>query len=478
MRVLLVQPRPRGGLGFKNVVCVEPLALEIVAGALPDHEVKILDMLDGRMPTAAVREFDPQAVGISCSFTVDTYYVLQLAQAFKRLNDRLFVFVGGHYASLNAAVFRGTAVDAVVVGEGETTVPALLTALENKQDLTTLPGLALNTAQGMHSTGRRPLQEHLDGVPAPRRDLVERYRQRYFLGFRRPLYTLETSRGCPYHCNFCSVWRFQRGRYRTMSAARVVKDLERLPAGDVFFTDDNFLADVPRAEAIARSLLEKKLPHHRYIMQARSDTIVSHPETVTRWRDIGLDRVFIGFEKINEQGLQGVNKHNSVANNEQALHLLQRLGVGVYASFIVDPQFDNSDFQQLRDYVRRLHIRQPYFSVLTPLPGTELYEKVKEKITSTNYNMYDLLHALLPTKLPLREFYRELAGLYRAAYIKPINVLAMVLWVLRCLVTGRVSIDHIRRLWRGARPVTEPEAYLQDDVRPYAFGGQLASLVK
>lgn len=478
MRVLLVQPRPRGGLGFKNVVCVEPLALEIVAGSLTDHEVKILDMLDGRLPVAQVQDFDPQAVGISCSFTVDTYYVLQLAQAFKCMNHRLFVFVGGHYASLNTAVFRGTAIDAVVIGEGETTAPALLTALENGQDLTQVPGLVLNTSQGQRFTGLRPLQEHLDDVPAPRRALVEQYRQRYFLGFRRPLYTLETSRGCPFHCNFCSVWRFQRGRYRAMSAARVVKDLAELPTGDVFFTDDNFLADVPRADAIARLIREKKLPHHRYIMQARSDTIVSHPETVARWRDVGLDRVFIGFEKIDERGLQDVNKHNSVANNERALRLLQRFGVGVYASFIVDPQFTKVDFQKLRQYVQRLRIKQPYFSILTPLPGTELYEKVKAKITSTNYNMYDLLHALLPTKLPLREFYREFAGLYRAAYVKPANVLAMVLWVLGCLVRGRVSIDHLRRLWRGAQPVTDPAAYLRDDVQPYAFGGQFAPVGK
>ena len=461
MRVLLVQPRPTDGLGFKSVICLEPLGLEIVAASLAGHEVKIIDLLDGRLPVEEVKEFAPQAAGISCAFTVDVLQVLQLAGALKEIDRRLFVFVGGHHASLNPQDFHHPFVDAVVIGEGETTVPELLAALEEGGDLAAVPGLALNFPERQLFTGLRPLLPALDKVPLPRRDLVKDNRGRYFLGFRRPVVTVETSRGCPYRCNFCSVWRFHRGKYRAMSAARVVEELAQLPPGDVLFVDDNFLADTGRATEIAELIKRERLPRRKYLIQARSDTIVSHPEVVARWKEIGLAQVFIGFEKIEQRDLEKVDKRNHVENNRRALEILQRMGIGVYASFIVDPDFTRDEFHRLREYIRRFKLRQPYFSVLTPLPGTVLFEQLKEKISNFDCQLFDLLHAVLPTRLPLGEFYRELAGLYRWAYSKPLYAFTTAWWVLKNLFLGRLSMDHLRRLWYGARLSVNPAAYLK-----------------
>lgn len=461
MRVVLVQPRPKDGLGFKSVVCLEPLGLEIVAASLADHEVKILDLLDGRLPAEKVREFAPQAVGISCSFTVDASQVVQLAQAFKEIDRRLFVFVGGHHASLSPQDFHHPSIDAVVIGEGETTVTELLAALEEKRNLSAVPGLALNFPEEQVFTGFRNLLLDLDKVPFPQRSLVKDYRGRYFLGFRRPVVTVETSRGCPYRCNFCSVWQFHQGKYRAMSAERVVEELAQLPPGDVLFVDDNFLADVKRAAEIADLIKQERLPRRKYLVQARSDTIVSHPEVVAKWKEVGLAQVFIGFEKTEQQDLEKVDKRNHVENNRRALEILQKMKIGVYASFIVDPQFIKEDFQKLRNYIRRLKVRQPYFSVLTPLPGTALFAQLKERITVRDCEFFDLLHAVLPTRLSLEEFYREFAALYRWAYGKPLYVFTTVCWVLKNLLLGRLSLDHLRRLWYGARLSVTPGAYLK-----------------
>jgi radical SAM superfamily enzyme YgiQ (UPF0313 family) len=186
-----------------------------------------------------------------------------------------------------------------------------------------------------------------------------------------------------------------------MSPVRVVEELAQLPPGDVLFTDDNFLADIPRVLRIIALIKQKRLPRRRFIIRARSDTIVAHADLIAKLKEVGLDQVFIGFEKTENQDLESVGKRNTVENNERALKILQSLNIGVYASFIVDPQFNETDFKKLAEYVKRLRISQPYFSVLTPLPGTELFEKVKEHITTFNYELYDLLHAVLPTKLPL-----------------------------------------------------------------------------
>ncbi|MGQ9823748.1 MAG: B12-binding domain-containing radical SAM protein [Desulfotomaculales bacterium] len=462
MRVLLIQPRPTGGLGFRSVICTEPLGLEIVAASLKGHEVKLMDLLTGSLPSAEVQEFRPAAAGISCNFTIDTYKTIEIARALKQLDKEIFVFLGGHHASLNYSDFFDPAIDAIVVNEGETTAPELINALEGSEDLTKIPGLILNLPEGQFFTGERQLLSSLDDVPFPDRALTGDLRNRYYLGLRKPLITVETARGCPHHCNFCSVWRFYKKRFRSQSAERVVEELARLPAGDVLFTDDNFLANVDRAAKIAERIKSLRLPLRRYIFQARSDTIVRHPEVIREWKEVGLDHVFIGFEKIDQEGLEKVNKQNTVENNEKAFKFLQSLKIGVYASFIVDPDFTKTEFAKLKNYIKKLNIAQPYFSVLTPLPGTELFENVRERITSWNYELYDLLHAVLPTKLSTPDFYRELAGLYRAAYFRPYHILHSAGEVILKLLSGRLSRADFKKLWTGARLAGNPEAYLAE----------------
>ncbi|MEW6425163.1 MAG: radical SAM protein [Bacillota bacterium] len=460
MRVLLIQPRPRNALGFKNVICTEPLGLEIVAAALNEHEVKLIDLLDGSLPLAEIQEFAPAAVGISCSFTVDTYAVIAIAQALRRVLKEVFIFTGGHHASLNYADFFDPAIDAIVIGEGETTTPELIAALEGGGELTRVAGLVLNLPDGQLFTGTRELVPLLDSVPFPDRSRPENLKGRYYLGFRRPVITVETSRGCPYRCNFCSVWRFHRKKFRSQSAERVIEELSRLPEGDVLFTDDNFLANISRASRIADLIKSRRLPLRRYIFQARSDSIVNHPDIVRQWKEVGLDQVFIGFEKIDQEGMEQINKQNTVENNEKALTFLRALNIGVYASFIVDPEFTKREFTKLKNYIKRLKIAQPYFTVLTPLPGTELFENVRERIVSLNYEFFDFLHAVLPTRLSLAEFYKEFTGLYRAAYLRPYHIWQTTGWIIKRLLRGQVSFGHLRRLWWGARLTANPKAYL------------------
>lgn len=460
MRVLLVQPRPNTSLGYKSIIAVEPLGLEIVGASLKDHTVFLLDMVSGSSITTTVQEFRPEAAGISCSFTTGVYRTLEIAEEIKAANKDVFVFVGGHHASLSPEDFHHPSVDAVVVGEGEATVPELIAAVEGGCDLKQVAGLVLNTEDGQFFTGERPLLSTLDEVPPANRELTVKYRNRYFLGMRRPIVALETSRGCPFRCNFCSIWRFYRSKVRSMSPERVVEELELLPAGDVLFTDDNFLADVRRAERIATLLKGRGLPKRKYIIQARSDTIVKHPEVIRQWKDAGLDHIFIGFEKIDQKGMKQVNKQNSVENNERTLDFLQSIGIGVYASFIVDPQFNKMDFKRLLHYIKKFKIAQPQFSILTPLPGTELFQQLKKRLTTTNYELFDLLHAVLPTRIPLADFYKEFAGLYRKAYLRPGHTINTIKWFLGKALYGQLSLEHLRQLASGARITTNYLSYL------------------
>ncbi len=278
MRVLLVQPDQKNTVGFQNLGTSEPLGLEMIAGALtPDHEVALLDLrMAPDMLETTLADFKPEAIGISSTFTVDIYQSLQVARIAKLANPGTFVFVGGHHASLYPSDFDEPVVDAIVVGEGEQTAHEMVNILADGGSLRQVCGLIVNTPDGQVKTGVRPLIEHLDDLPFPRRDLTRKQGWVYKVVMTGPVASVETTRGCPYQCNFCSVWRFYQAKVRFKSPERVVDELEAIDEGTVTFTDDNFLASIPRAIKIGQ-LIEERGIQKKYVIQARSDFDCSSP---------------------------------------------------------------------------------------------------------------------------------------------------------------------------------------------------------
>lgn len=461
MKVLLVQPPQFGRPGFTKVALVEPLGLEMVAGSLiDDHDVRLHDMRVDSDFEGIISSFRPDAMGISCSFTIDVYRAQKIAETAKA-NGVPFVFVGGLHASLNPSDFNTPDIDCVVVGEGETTTPELIAALEKGSDLRNVPGLFINNGDTQTETLMRLQLKNLDDLPFPARQLRAQGRKnRYFFNFWKPLATLETARGCPFRCNFCSVWTFFQGRCRTKSAPRVVEELSQINEKYVLITDDNFLLDVKRSKEIA-SLLQENGISKRYSFQARSDTIVKHPEVISQWREVGLSHIFIGFESLDEEELEAVNKKSSVETNEKALEIVQAQGLTVTGAFIINPDYDKQDFERLRGYIKSRGIGVPQFTVLTPLPGTELFREIESKILTKNYEMYDFLHSVLPTRLDSAEFYKEFASLYHTAYNNSTILLRRAVPLLVGLATRRLSFSHMRQILRSAREFADFSNYLK-----------------
>lgn len=463
MRILLVQPNQNQAIGLQHLSQVEPLGLEMIGGALQDrHELALLDLrLQPDALADTLTDFRPHLVGISSTFTTDVYRALSIAEEIKEFDPHTFVFVGGHHPSLRPSDFRCPAIDAIVVGEGEATAREMIDCLATGCDLGSVPGLVLNRPEGQQSTGERPQIKNLDTLPYPARSLTRSYRQHYYLVLDNPIASLETARGCPYRCRFCSVWRFYRGRVRLKSSKRVVEELKTIEEPSVLFTDDNFLTDFSRAEEIAR-LIQKENIRKRYSIQARSDAIVRHPEIIAQWRKVGLEAVLIGFEKPDQKELDALNKHNSVENNERALEVCRENGIEPSPSFIVDPSYDHSDFAALRAYIRRLKLKHPAFTVLTPLPGTVLFDEMQGLLTTTNYELFDVVHAVLPTRLPLPEFYDELASLWREAYPRWGLRLSWVYFFLRDLFSQKSKPDYWKKVLTEGLRFGNARTYLKD----------------
>jgi radical SAM superfamily enzyme YgiQ (UPF0313 family) len=453
VKVLLVQPDASPwNVGFNNLTLPEPLALELLAGALSGHEVRILDLRLEPDLGEALASFQPEVVGVT-GFTADVPRAQLVCRQVKELLPSARVVVGGHHASLSPEDFHSPQVDFIVVGEGEITFPALLEALERGQDPGQVPGVLYDRAGQLVFSGPRPPIKNLDDIPFPRRDLTAHYRQHYYFRFWDVTYTLETARGCPYRCHFCSVWKFYQGKCRTKSPERVLQELAELPGDYVCFVDDNFLQDVRRAERIYQLIKEAGI-RKKYWMQARTDSIAKHPKLIEHWAEIGLSTILVGFEKFREEELAALNKRSSIANNERAVEIMHRYGVDIWGAFIVDPEWGEEDFTALIDYVRAMKISFPQFTVMTPLPGTDYYRDKFDQLVTHDYDRFDFFHSVLPTKLPVREFYANMARLYANT--------SMSLAELRSKIRrGDIPAKSLRRVKGMLAQLTNPEAYLR-----------------
>ena len=133
------------------------------------------------------------------------------------------------------------------------------------------------------------------------------------------------------------------------------------------------------------------------------------------WKDCGDLAIFLGLESVTDEGLKAVNKKNTADNNVQAINILKDLGVGFTPNFIVDPAWDRDDFKRLRDWIETMGAYNSGFSILTPLPGTDLWDTAKQNVNTHEWEMFDIVHTVLPTKLPLDEFYAEYSALWQHA---------------------------------------------------------------
>jgi radical SAM superfamily enzyme YgiQ (UPF0313 family) len=121
------------------------------------------------------------------------------------------------------------------------------------------------------------------------------------------------------------------------------------------------------------------------------------------------------MEDCSDKRLAAMKKGTTVAQQEQAVAILDRLGVMMYASYMVDPDYTRQDFAALLAHVHQMGHTYATFTVMTPLPGTELYETNRDRLLSQKPELFDMAHALLPTTLPLPEFYAEYARLWTKA---------------------------------------------------------------
>lgn len=411
MKILLIQPaKAQKTIGGDDVFIFEPLALEYLASGIKDsHEVKILDMRFDKDLDTEIKKYEPDVVGIT-SYTVHVNTVKKLFNRIKTINPDIFTVVGGHHATVFPHDFFIPDIDLIVMGEGVFIFKEIISRLGSKRPFDGIAGIAYLKGTERVIIPPEPLTD-IDIFPYPARELTEKYRKHYYSEWMKPLASIRTSKGCPFRCNFCALWKLTGGKYLKRKPENIVEELSHIKEKYVFFADDESLVDANRMKTLAALINEAGI-RKSYFLYGRSDTIVKNPELIKIWKDIGLERVFVGLEFFRDEDLKYINKGSTVENNKEAVKILQSNGIEIYASFIVRPDFSKEDFQEFKRYCRGLELSFPSFSVLTPLPGTDYYEEVKGSLITTDYDLFDFIHTVLPTKLPLKDFFYNLNFLY------------------------------------------------------------------
>ncbi len=409
---------------------LEPLGLELVAAAAREagHSVRLIDLQCESHQNffRLIRHWRPDVIAFSGNYLANVPEIIDLARATRALLPTAFISVGGHSVSfIPEEILRHTAgaVDCVLIGEGETAITSLLDALaKDRANLREVPGCVTLDHRGPPPTFVKSLDDLL-----PARDIV-RHRRKYF-----------------------------------MTPERAVEELAQVREPGIFIVDDVAFIQAEHGmqlgEAIARRGIRK-----RYYLETRGDVLLRNKKVFELWKRLGLNTMFLGLEAIDEEGLKRYRKRITLSKNFEALKYARSLDVNVAVNIIADPSWDRERFKVVRDWC--LEVPEVVnISINTPYPGTETWHTESRRLTTRDYRLFDIQHAVLPTKLPLPEFYKELVECQRVLARKNLGWAALRQCagvVIRKLLCGQTNF--IRMLWKF-NSVYRPELQFADHRR-------------
>ncbi|MEM8777552.1 MAG: radical SAM protein [Cyanobacteria bacterium P01_G01_bin.49] len=333
---------------------------------LQDEHVEILNLND-----------HPDLVVIQVYIT-SAYRAYQLADHYRQKGS--YVVLGGlHVTALPDEAANHA--DTIFLGPGEDTWPQFLEDFKR--------GNAQKVYQSKHRS--------LEGVPPVRRDLIKRH-----------LYlvpnSIVVSRGCPHHCDFCYKDAFyQPGKsFYTQKVDDALTEINRLPGKHLYFLDDHLFGNEPFAEA----LFEGMKGMGRVWQAAATVQSILKPGLLEKAVDCGLRSLFVGFETLDFNNLKEQHKyHNLNRDYSLAIKRLHDHGVMVNASFVFGMDSDDETvFSRTVDWAISQGIETATFHILTPYPGTPLYDRMvsQNRIISHNWDLYDTRHVVYqPAKLSI-----------------------------------------------------------------------------
>ena len=402
-RVLLVFPREKGVQFSNDTRYPFPiLGLTLLAALFPkEYEIKIVN--------EAIEEIDFEGPVDLVGITGLTCVIERAYEVADRFRERgVKVVLGGVHPSLLPDEAKEHA-DSVFIGEAE--------------------GLLAGLVKDFEAGELKPFYKNRDWsdlkeMPIPRRDLLTLRHRPFFKA-------IETTRGCPNRCEFCSVPIINGKRYRTRPLEEIDRELSSVLEKEgeyLFIADDNVTA----REDYALGLFEVFKRHRVKWMGFATIQIAKNERLLRRARESGCISLFIGFESLDQGSLDGVSKRFVPAKElSRLVKTIQDHRIGIHGSFIFG--FDEDDgtvFKKTVDFVQRTNIELPNFSILTPFPGTPLRKKLEEegRIIDNDWSHYDMSHVVFkPKQMTVRELQEGYLWAQKFA-CAPRSILKRLIW--------------------------------------------------
>ena len=287
--------------------------------------------------------------------------------------------------------------DYVVRGEGEETLVELLEHLNTGKPLDSIKGLSFKNSKHeiVHNPPRELLGD-LNEAPMPDFDLVYKWAE------KAKVTPVATSRGCPFACKFCSVIPMFGRQYRFKSIDRIIEELRAAvpQKNHVFFIDDNFAANKKRTKSLLKAIIDNNIKME-WSAQVRTD-VAKDTELLGLMKKAGCFAVYIGFESINPATLSLYNKGQGLEDIENSIRAVKSHSIRIHGMFVLGS--DTDDIATIRNtatFAKKLDIDSIQFMMLTPLPGTPVFEELKSsgRLIHTDWSKYDAHHAVFEPKL-------------------------------------------------------------------------------
>jgi len=385
MRILLINPTTRlYGQGVA-VKAQAPLALLCLAAVLREHGHKI-KLFDHNVEEKGLKDclkFEPEMIGVT-SFTGPMILdALRLSEIFRRRLEVPIVWGGVHASLLPAQTVSDPRVDMGIIGEGEETIVELADCIEKQGDLEQIKGLvwkkATNDSAKIIENAPRPFIRDLDALPFPAWDLIDE--KKYLatsLGIEKSsmaLFSIQSSRGCPFQCGFCYNNMFNQRTWRFKSADRVIEEIQFLK--DKFhmkainFRDDNFIVNKKRAEAICKGLYRNKL-NVKFAIDCRVDLLTLQ---LARYLKLGgCNQIFFGVESGSPRILRFINKGISLTQAVNAIKICKKVKIQSSTSFVMGfPTETMDDLKLTQNFIKILNPDDLLIKIFVPFPGSALY---------------------------------------------------------------------------------------------------------
>lgn len=322
---------------------------------------------------------------------------MELSRRFKLRNPDKTVIVGGVDPTYRAEEWlTASSADIVVCGEGEKTLYELMQQLiSDPQEIAHIPGIAFKVGTDAEFTKPRTLltEDELSQLPHPHYDKKTRK------GVN--IAAIETSRGCPYGCDFCCVTQFYGNSYRNKSPSHVIDGLRNIRAmGPLrFFTDDNLAGNPKYTIALLEAIAEQGLIRKNSSAQVPIITAYN-PRILEAMKKAGISILFVGIESIVDETLKGYKKHFTAKQNIEGIKILREAGFWVHGMMMLGGDGDTPEnLRETSEWVNN-NVDSVQLFTPTPFPGTPFFKRMEEqsRILTKDYSLYDAQNVVIRPK--------------------------------------------------------------------------------